>query len=55
MPPGHFPNPLDNMIATALRLAALPVMGKSPEAVEARRAVELLQMAVAQQAAYSYS
>ena len=54
-PPGHFSNPLDNMIAMASRLAALPVTGESPEAVEAQKAVEHLQTAVAQQAAYSYS
>ena len=43
------------MIAAASRLVALPVEGKSPAAIEARKAVELLQTAVAQQAAYSYS
>ena len=54
-PPGHYSNPLDNMIAAATRLAALPVEGESPTAIETRRARELLQTAVAQQAAYSYS
>ena len=43
------------MIAAASRLAALLVEGESPVAAEARKAVELLQTAVAQQAAYSYS
>jgi len=54
-PPGHFSNPLDNMIAAASRLAALPVQGESPAVVEARKALELLQTAVAHQAAYSHS
>ena len=43
------------MIAAATRLAALPVEGESPAAMEIRRAGELLQTAVAQQAAYLYS
>ena len=55
MPPGHYSNPLDNMIAAATRLAALPVEGESPTAIETRRARELLQTALAQQTAYSYS
>ena len=55
MPPGHYSNPLDNMIAAATRLAALSIQDESPTAMEIRRAGELLQTAVAQQAAYSYS
>ena len=47
-PPGHYSNPLDNLIATATRLAALPVEGESPTAVEMRRARELLQTALDQ-------
>ena len=54
-PPGHFSTPLDNMIAAASRLAAIPVEGDSPMAVETRRVRELLQTALAQQEAYSYS
>lgn len=54
-PPGHYSNPMDNMIVAATRLTALPVEGKSPIAVETRRARELLQTALEQQAAYSYS
>ena len=54
-PPGHYSNPLENMIAAAARLAALPVEGDSPTAVETRRVRELLQTALAQQEAYSYS
>ena len=46
-PPGHYSNPLDNMIVAASWLVALPVQGESPAAVEARKAVELLQTAVA--------
>ena len=38
-----------------MRLAALCVEGVYPAAMETRRAKELLQTAVAQQAAYSYS
>ena len=53
-PPGHYSNPLENMIAAAARLAALPIDGDSPVAVETRRVRELLQTALAQQAAYSY-
>ena len=54
-PPGHYSNPLDNIVAAASRLAALPVEGESPVAVETRRARELLQTALTQQHAYSYS
>ena len=54
-PPGHYSNPLDNMIAAATQLAALPVEGESPTARETQRARELLQTVVAQYAAYSYS
>ena len=54
-PTGHYSNPLDNMIAAATRLAALPVEGDSPAAVETRRVKELLQTTLAQQEAYSYS
>ena len=54
-PPGHFSSPLDNMIAAASRLAAIPMEGDSIEAVETRRARDLLQTAVMQQQAYSYS
>ena len=48
-PPGHYSNPLDNIVAAASRLAALPVEGESPVAVEMRRARELLQTALTQQ------
>ena len=53
--PGHFSTPLDNMIAAASRLAAIPMEGESPAAVETRRARDLLQTAMMQQQAYSYS
>ena len=43
------------MIAAATQLAALPMEGESLAAMEIWRACELLQTAVAQQAAYSYS
>ena len=43
------------MIAAASRLVALPAEGESLAAVEAQKAVELLQTAVPKQAAYSYS
>ena len=33
-PPGHYSNPLENMIPVAARLAALPADGDSPTAVE---------------------
>ena len=54
-PPGHFSTPLDNMIAAASRLAAIPMEGESPAVVETRRARDLLQTAMVQQQAYSYS
>ena len=54
-PPGHFSSPLDNMIAAASRLAAIPMEGDSLAVVETRRARDLLQTAVVQQQAYSYS
>ena len=54
-PPGHYSNPLENMIAAAARLATLPAEGDSPTAIETRMARELLQTALAQQEAYSYS
>ena len=55
IPPGHYANPLENMVAAAARLAALPIDGDSPTAIETRRVRELLQTALAQQEAYSYS
>ena len=48
-PPGHYSNPLDNIVAAASRLAALPTDGESPVAVEARRARDLLQTVLNQQ------
>ena len=54
-PPGHYSNPLENMIAAAARLAALRAKGDSPTAIETCRVRELLQTALAQQEAYSYS
>ena len=54
-PPGHYSNPLDNIVAAASRLAALPIEGGSPIAVEARRAREFLETALTQQQAYSHS
>ena len=48
IPPGHYDNPLENMMAAAARLAALPVDGDSPAAIETRRVRELLQTALAQ-------
>ena len=54
-PPGHYSNPLDNIVAASSRLAALPTDGESPVAVEARRARDLLQTALNQQQAYSHS
>ena len=54
-PPGHYSNPLDNNVAAASRLAALPTYSESPVAVEARRARDLLQTAPNQHQAYSHS
>ena len=55
VPPGHFSNPMENLIAASARLAALLVDGDDPTAVETRRVRELLQTALAQQETYSYS
>ena len=41
-PLGHFTTPLDNMIAAASRLVAIPMESDSPVAVETRRARDLL-------------
>ena len=46
---------MDNIVAAASRLAAIPIEGDSPAAVETRRVKELLQTALVQQEAYSYS
>ena len=54
-PPGHYSNPVENMIATAARLAALLADGDSPTVVETRRVRDLLQTALEQHEAYSYS
>ena len=54
-PPGHFSNPLEKLIAASAHLAALPMEGDSPAAIETRRVRELLQTSLAQQDAYSYS
>ena len=43
------------MIAASSRLAAIPMEGDSIAAVETRHARDLLQTAVVQQQAYSYS
>ena len=54
-PPGHYSNPMDNLVAAAARLEAIPIEGDSPQAVETRRVKELLRTALDQQEAYSYS
>jgi len=48
-PPSHFSSPLDNMIAVASGLAAIPMEGDSLAAIKTRRARDLLQTAVVQQ------
>ena len=53
--PGHFSNPMENLVAASVRLAALPVDGDDPTAVETRRIRELVQTALAQQETYSYN
>ena len=55
IPPGHFSNPMENLIKASTRLAALPMDGDDPAVVETRRVTELLQTALAQQETYSYS
>lgn len=46
---------MDNLVAAAVRLEAIPVEGDSPQAIETRRVKELLRTALIQQEAYSYS
>ena len=46
---------MDNLVAAAAQLEAIPIEGDSPHAVETRRVKELLRTALAQQEAYSYS
>ena len=48
IPLGHFSNPLENLIAASTRLAAPPMEGDSPTAIETRRVRALLQTALAQ-------
>ena len=55
IPPGHFSNPMENLNLASARLAALPVDGDDPTAVETQRIRELVQTALAQQETYSYS
>ena len=47
-PLGHYSNPMDNLVAAAARLEAIPVEGDSPQAVETRRVKELLRTALIQ-------
>src|SRR3954471_11896326 len=54
-PPDHYSTPLDNRVAAAARLEAIPVEGDSLQAIETRRVKELLRTALVQQEAYSYS
>src|SRR4051812_39203156 len=54
-PSGHYSNPMDNLVAAAARLEAIPIEGDSPQVVETRRVKELLRTALVQQEAYSYS
>ena len=46
---------MDNLVAAAARLEAIPVEGDSPQAIETRQVKELLWTALIQQEAYSYS
>lgn len=54
-PAGHFSNPVDDLLAEATNLTALPITGYTPVEREALQAIELLKTAVAQHANYSYS
>src|SRR3954466_1602646 len=54
-PSGHYSNPMDNLVAAAARLEAIPIEGDSPQDVETRRVKELLRTALVQQEAYSQS
>ena len=47
-PPGHYSNPMDNLVAAAARLEAIPIEGDSSQAVETRRVKELLRTALVQ-------
>ena len=50
-PPGHYSNPMDNLVAAAARLEAIPIEGDSPQAVETRQVKDLLRTALVQQEA----
>src|SRR3954471_22239030 len=54
-PPGHYSNPMDNLVAAVAGLEAIPIEGDSLQAIETRRVKELLRTALVQQEAYSYS
>ena len=51
-PTGHFSNPADNVYAATLALDRIP-LGDSPAEIEARRAIDMLRIAVVQQVQYS--
>ena len=47
-PPGHYSNPMDNLVGAVACLEAIPVEGDSPQAIETRRVKELLRTALIQ-------
>ena len=51
-PAGHYSNPADNVYAATLALDRIP-LGDTPAEIEARRAIDMLRTAVAQQVQYS--
>ena len=52
-PAGHYHNPADNLYAAIVALDRIP-LGDSPAAMETRQAIEMLRIAVAQQAQYPH-
>src|SRR3954463_11635774 len=54
MPPSHYNNPVENVMAATRYLANAPIHGNTPADQGARDAIELLKAAVAQHAQYSY-
>src|SRR4051812_35612148 len=55
IPPGHFSNPMENIMAATQYLNSLPIPGNSPGERVARQAIAWLQTTITQQAQYSVS
>ncbi|KAI4979696.1 hypothetical protein ZWY2020_016449 [Hordeum vulgare] len=54
-PQGHFSNPVDIVLAATRHLESLLIHGNTPAKIEARNTIEMLKMAVVQNAQFSHS